>query len=1067
MKNCFRMALVFVLMMSPGIMVASRHSINSQAANPASPQESITVKGTVTGDGEPIVGATVVWDGTTTGTVTDIDGHYTLNIAPDATIVVSFIGYETVKTAVNGRSEININLKSAAQALDEVVVVGYGTQKKKLVTGSTVQVKGESIAKLNTVDVLGAMQGQTPGVNITSANGQPGAGFKMNIRGLGTIGDAEPLVVIDGMAGGDINMLNPSDIESIDVLKDAASSAIYGSRAANGVILVTTKQGKAGKLQLSFDAYYGWQNPAKMPETLTAQQTMALTNESRFMNGQPALDWNEQLGGRVCKMIQDGWNGTNWLEEMRVKNAATQNYAVSLNGGSEVSRFALGFSYTSQDGIFGKPRASQYDRYTARVNSDHSLVRVNGRDVLKIGENVSFYHSSKNGIEQRMLGFNDIEGAIKTTPLLPMYNADGTYYTQADKMADGWNYNPEEYNPILVIAKNRGNNLTRNWGLTAQAYVDFEPIKNLRYHSAFSYRYGDSSYRKFIEPYIASTNQSSDAFQVTQEMESKHNISVENTISYKLPEFGGHAIDVLVGQSYEHMAYGEHLHVENSVAAGSQLSTLQPDMDHAWISNTANVLGSTVLRGKPMDDWTLVSFFGRLNYSFKERYMLTAIIRSDGSSNFARGHRWGYFPSVSAGWVVTEENFMQGAKSWLDMLKIRASYGRNGNQNIDNFQYVSPVAFDNSHVYNFGPTILSTTGQKSVGAFAKSLANTGITWEKSQQIDVGLDATMLGSRLRLNFDWYKKTTKDWLVQAPVLDAAGTAAPYINGGDVDNKGFEIGLAWNDKAGRDFQYGVNVNLSYNKNEVTRIANPEGIIHGDAGVLSKTSNEFYRAQVGQPIGYFWGLKTAGVFQNQAQIDAWRAAGNGFANANPRPGDIAYVDYHHDGKIDELDKTKIGDPNPDFRLGLGINMSYKGLDFNLAATGAFGQQVLFTYRSATTYAFDRWHGEGTSNRYGIATKPDDLDATMLEDADFLRIQSLSLGYDFKKLFPRIPFSQLRLYVSGQNLYTFTGYKGMDPEVGFGGNNLQGDGRAWMSGIDIGSYPAPRTFLIGLNIKY
>lgn len=645
---------------------------SSVACAPNKPAQ-ITVSGVVTGDGEPVIGATIKVDGTAQGTVTDTDGRFTLSVAPDATLIFSYIGYETQRIAVGGRTNISVVLSTDAKQLDEVVVVGYGVQKKKLVTGATVQVKGDDLAKLNTTSVLSAMQSQTPGVNITSANGQPGEGFKVNIRGLGTVGDAEPLVVIDGMAGGDLNLLNPSDIESIDVLKDAASAAIYGSRAANGVILVTTKQGKAGKIQVSLDAYYGWQNAARVPEMLTARQTMALTNEGRFMSGQPELNWRDQLGGRVYETIQDGWTGTNWLEDMRVKNAATQNYAVSLNGGSDTSRFAAGFSYTKQDGIFGKPKASSYDRYTARLNSDHTIIKGRDHDILTVGENLSFYYTNKSGIEQRMGGQNDIETALTTTPLLPTYNTVGGYYTQDDKQAEGWNYSNEIYNPALVVDKDHGNNRERHYGLNAQAYLNYEPMKGLRLRSSFSYKLHDQSYRRLIEPYNGSTNKSNDSYTVRQEMQSKHNISVENTASYKLPEWGLHTFDVLVGQSYEKMAYGETLMAQNSVPDGQQLPTMQPDMDHAWITNTSNMLGSTLLKGYPADDWSLLSFFGRINYSFKERYMATVIMRADGSSNFSRGNRWGYFPSVSAGWVVSEEPFMKSTRSWLDQLKLRAS----------------------------------------------------------------------------------------------------------------------------------------------------------------------------------------------------------------------------------------------------------------------------------------------------------------------------------------------------------------------------------------------------------
>lgn len=1064
MKNRIQSYLLASLLTLAGVLLPSGLGVVARAVTQA---PSITVNGTVTDGKLSVIGAGVIEKGTTNGTITDIDGNFTLKVAPNATLVISYIGFETQEVAVNGQTHLDIVLMEDSEALEEVVVVGYGTQKKKNVTGATVQVKGEDAAKLNTTSVLGALQSQTPGVNITSVNGQPGEGFKVNIRGLGTVGDSEPLYVIDGMIGGDINMLNPGDIESIDVLKDAASAAIYGSRAANGVILVTTKQGKKGKLQATFDAYYGWQNAANMPKLLTAQESMALTNESRFMKNLPLLDWKEQLGDRVWGMIQDGWQGTNWLESIKVKNAATQNYSFGLNGGSDVSRFSLGISYTSQDGIFGAPKASKYDRYTVRLNSDHTLVKGRDHDILKIGENVNFYYSTHHGISQNMVGYNDINVALNTTPLLPMYNAAGELYTQDDKSIDGWNYSNEEYNPILAVINETGNNMYRNFGLAAQVYLDLEPIKGLKYHGAFNFRRTSETGRRLISPYRGSTNKTSDAYNVTQEMKASNEISVENTISYKFPVFSGNAFDVLIGHTFEKTSYGERLYVSNSVPDGQQLPTMQPDMEHAWISNTANVLGSTSLKGNPFPDWSLLSFFGRINYNYRDRYLVTAIIRADGSSNFARGHRWGYFPSVSAGWTISEENFMKNSRSWLDQLKVRASWGQNGNQNIDNFQYISPVAFDLSHAYNFGDTILSTSGQKSTGAYAKTLANPDISWEKSEQLNIGLDAAFFNSRLRFNFDWYKKSTKDWLVQAPVLDTAGANPPYINGGDVENKGYEIGISWRDDVNKNFSYGVNVNLSYNRNEVTRIANPEGIVHGDKLVLSKSSNEFYRAQVGYPIGYFWGYETAGVFQNQQEIDSWRVAGNGFSSTDPRPGDIIYVDRDHNGVIDELDKTNIGNPNPDYRLGLGINLAWKGLDFSATATGSFGHQLLFVYRDKTTHAFERWHGEGTTNRYGDAIRYDDVNDTQLENGDYLRLQNVTLGYDFKKLFPRIPFSQLRLYVSGQNLYTFTNYPGMDPEVGFGGNDQIGNHRVWMSGIDIGSYPAARTIMIGINIKY
>ena len=1061
-----------VLLMSIFLMYGLAYSGSTWAASShhamSVEQQKQTVKGVVNDNYGAVIGASVIEKGNpSNGVITDFDGNFEISVNSGATIVISYIGYKSQEIVINGQTELNILLESDAQDLEEVVVVGYGVQKKKLVTGATVQVKGDDIAKLNTTSALTALQGQTPGVNITASNGQPGEGFKVNIRGMGTIGDSEPLYVIDGVAGGDINTLNPADIETIDVLKDAASAAIYGSRAANGVILITTKQGKSGKISISYDGYVGIQNAYKMPQLLSAQQMMALTDESRYMEGVPVLDWKTQLGERVYNMIQNGWQGSNFLEEIRVKNAITHNHALNLAGGTDLSKFSAGFSYTKQNGIFGKPVASTYNRYTARLNSSHVLVKGKEHDILRFGENLTFYYSTKTGIAQLMNGYNDIQNSIKAMPILPVYNANGGLYSQADKEADGWIYSNEEANPILPMANETGNNLNRSYGLNATAYLDFEPIKGLRYHTSFSYKNTSITNRSLTIPYTASTNKTSDSYTVTQNSSVGHKIAFENTLTYMMPTMGKWNLEFIIGQSFEKTTVGEDLSITNSALDGTQLPTMKGDMDHAWITNTTNALNGTSISGKPWPDWSLLSFFGRWNVNYDEKYMATFIIRTDGSSNFARGHRWGTFPSVSAGWVISSEKFMEKTRSWLDFLKLRASWGKNGNQSISNFQYLSPVAFDPSSVYNFGQTILNTTGTKNIGAYATTLANENVTWETSQQFDLGIDARFINGRLGLAFDWYNKSTKDWLLQAPILDTAGTGAPFINGGDVENKGFEVALSWNDQIGSDFRYGVNLNLSYNKNEVTRIANPEGIIHGDAGVLSKTSNEFYRAQVGFPIGYFWGYQTAGVFQNQTDIDNWVAAGNGLASGNPRPGDIIYVDANHDGKIDETDKTMIGDPNPDFRLGFSLNMGYKGFDFGITTTGAFGHQIYFGYRKNTTYALDRWHGEGTSNRYGVAVLSDDVTDLNLENADYLRIQNITLGYDFKQLVPKMPFSKARLYVSAQNLFTFTSYKGLDPEVGFGGNNLYGQGNNWMTGVDLGSYPSPRTFLVGINLSY
>lgn len=1039
-------------------------------------QSNVTIKGVVSSvvDGEVLIGVNVIQKGTANGTITNFDGEYVLTVPSGSEIEFSYIGYlsQTVQV-VAGKTEYSVSLREDTQSLDEVVVIGYGVQKKKLVTGATVQVSGENIQKLSTTSALSALQSQTPGVNITQGSGQPGENFKVTIRGLGTIGNSSPLYVIDGIAGGDMNALNPSDIESIDVLKDAASAAIYGARAANGVILVTTKQGKAGKTSISYDGFIGVQNVYKMPSLLNAKEYMSIMDEMRFNEGNAGYDWANLLPDYLYERIQNGtWNGTNWLEEIRNKNALTQNHAINLTGGNDASRFALGFSYASQEGIFGKPAASEYDRYTARVNSEHILLKGEGFNIITIGENLTYSFTERSGVGVGNIYWNDVHNALVANPLMPVYDQQGNYYDQNSKDREGWTLDGMTVNPIgSMMYSTRGNNLTKTHRLQANAYLEIQPIKNLRYKSTFGYHMSASSNRSYGYAHKLSTSSTQDHDEVTQGSDVGYRISWDNTIAYAM-NLTDHAFDVVVGQSIEKWGMGDHME------ASGRESLFPGKYDYAWLDNVRPTdINRIGLDGNPWGEGAIASFFGRANYNYKETYMASFTLRADGSSNFARGNRWGYFPSVSAGWVLTNEAFMEGTQSWMDFLKLRASWGQNGNADIDNFQYLATVAFDANNAYYFGESKNTVT----TGGYADILPNADITWETSEQIDIGVDARFMTGRLGLAFDWFKKTTKDWLVQAPTLASFGTGAPYINGGDIENKGVEVGLNWNDRAG-DFTYGVNLNWTWQKNEVTRIANSEKVIHGLTNVLSQGTSEMYRAQVGYPLGYFYGYKTEGVFQNQAQIDERRAAGKGTLDT-AQPGDVIFADLEQDGVIDEKDKTMIGDPNPDHLLGFSINLGYKGFDLGITATGAFGQQVAKSYRSFadsplhnyTTEIFDRWHGEGTSNKLprltsGSHTNYQYISDIWIEDAGYVKLQNITIGYDFKKLFKKMPLGQARLYVTAQNLFTITGYSGMDPEVGYGGDRdsetSDNHGR-WATGIDLGFYPSPRTYLVGVNIKF
>jgi TonB-linked SusC/RagA family outer membrane protein len=593
----------------------------------------------------------------------------------------------------------------------------------------------------------------------------------------------------------------------------------------------------------------------------------------------------------------------------------------------------------------------------------------------------------------------------------------------------------------------------------------------LVFKSQFGYKLQAYSVRSFIRAYDLATSVSRTENEVEQRSGLGYGYTWDNTLNYIFAA-GNHHVDILAGQSVEKWGMGESIRATNQ-------KTLFDDFEHAYLVNTGTVAaGQTTVTGNPATQGSLVSVFGRINYNYNETYLATLVFRADGSSNFASGKRWGYFPSVSAGWVVTNESFMAATSSWMDFLKIRASWGQNGNCNISPFQYLATVAFDDAR-YAFGTNKTITT----IGGYADKLANPDVTWETSEQINIGLDARFFHSRLGLTFDWYTKNTKDWLVQAPVLGAYGmgaSGAPYVNGGDITNKGVEFALNWNDRIS-DFTYGIDANVSYNKNEVTRIANSEGIIHGNPNVLSQGTTEMYRAQVGYPIGYFYGYQTAGIFQTLADIEAWKATGDGILQGNVQPGDIKFVDRNHDGKIDEDDKTQIGNPWPTFRMGLNLHVGYKGADLSMAMYGAFGQQIAKAYRefasspaeNYTTEVFQRWHGAGTSNKWPRLTagsNPNYMNISdiYIEDGDFLRCQNITVGYDFKYLFPKLPFGQLRFYFTAQNLFTITGYSGMDPEVGYSPTvTAVTAADNWTSGVDIGFYPVPRTYLIGINLKF
>ena len=1051
-------------------VVVQRKNANNTKANQGKKR---TVKGTVKdNNGEPVIGATIMESGTKNGTVTDADGNFVIEIASDSKLDITSIGYksQTVKPSATGTT--SVSLSEDSNLLDDVVVVGYGTQRKKLITGSTVHVTADDIAAVNAVDAFGALQSQASGMNIVMNSGQPGEGYKVTIRGMGTAGSNTPLYVVDGVPGANIDDLSPNDIESIDVLKDAASSAIYGARASNGVILVTTKKGKAGgHVQVSFDGYMGWQNPNTNDVTpLNAKQYMEINDKAYQIQGVATYDWQKLIPKQYAQIMNGTWNGTNWLEETTIHNAPIHNASLSISGGSEISRFALGFTKFHQTGTIGAPADPKYDRYTVRLNSDYSLIKKKGRDILKIGENATFSATDKRGVSVGGIYGNSIRNLLAMSPLLPAYNDEGGYYEYKDIQADAWDFSAEMANPLAQMKYDNGYGYTKVYRLQTNFFLEFSPIKDLTYRASAGWLYRHREGRSYVPVYELSSKKSNPNDDVSQNQSYSVRWSLENTLNW-VKSFDKHNIDVLLGQSVEKWGYGNGVNVTNS-------NSLFPgSFDHAYIAN-ANVVDPslTSIGGSPEAQGALSSFFGRVNYNYDETYLLSLVLRADGSSNFARGHRWGYFPSISAGWVISNEKFMESTKAWMDFLKIRASWGQNGNCNISNFQYLATIALDDPYYFN-------NKDNPALGAYPNILPNEDVKWETSEQLDFGFDARFLNNRLGVAFDWYKKTTKDWLVRAPMLLSYGTNAPYVNGGDIENKGYEIQLNWNDKIGKDFRYSVSANFSHNKNEVTRLANSEGIIHGGSNAIAQNTAELYRIQVGYPIGYFWGYEMEGIIQNEKQLQEYldrNCSGdkaNSLQGESLQPGDVMFKDVNGNGKIDkgDDDKTMIGDPNPDFTLGLNINISYKGFDFALNGYGSFGQQVAKSYRQFSDHPDDNyctdvytkyWTGEGSTNRYprfsdGKTANMSEISRVWIEDADFFKISRISLGYDFKRLYSKLPVQKCRLYVALSNFFTFTGYSGMDPEVGFG------NGASWASGIDCGYYPSARSWQVGLNINF
>lgn len=1009
--------------------------------------------------GLPLQDVTIQVKSTTNGTTTDKEGNFSLRVSDNSILVFSYLGFDKVEMAVGNQTSFNIKLSPSNTTLNQLVVIGYGVQQKKLTTGATVEVKGANIEKRANISPLSALQGQTPGVSITSTGAAPGSqGFRVNIRGAGTVGQTTPLFIVDGVQTSDITYLNSSDIASIDVLKDAASAAIYGARAANGVILITTKTGTPGFSQVSFDAYYGIQNASKRIKVLGAKDYIDMMNEMYTNSGRPLLYADEAHNKDIINKVG---GGTDWMDLILGKNVPIENYNLGTQGGTDKSTYALSLSYAKQGSLIGGSDLSDYKRVTFRLNTEHKVYK----DILTMGQHLSYSNERKYG------GNNyPVNGAIRTPPTLQNRNADdpSRYYYNSSTATGGDNadglLSTEITNPYAVML-NSNYNLNKYNKVIGDVYVELKILDNLKFRSALTLDYAASSYRGYqaIYPNLSAiVNTKSGVTIVAQSISEHLAIGSENTLNYTTSIHGDHMIDALVGMS--------SLKTHDEYLSAGNRNLLYDGFDYAWINNAkgTNSSGTMNMSGSPTDD-ALLSYFGRVNYNYQGKYLASVILRSDGSSRFDKDHRRGYFPSFSVGWNVTSESFMQSTSSWLTYLKLRGSWGQNGNMNIPPYYYLALVG-------SYFPYSLGGDGNSVVGAAITNAGNASLSWEKSQSTNLGFDAQLFNSGFGIAFDWYNRKTRDWLVLENIPSIYGIGAPYINGGDVMNKGIELSVSYTKNVNKDFNYSLSGNVAFNKNTVGSIPTKDGILHGRTETLYPNSAEVTRSQDGFPLGYFWGLKTNGIFQTEDEVANYVGKDGKMIQPDARPGDIRYVDRNGDGQIRDDDKTMIGDGHPDFIFGLTGAISYKGFDFYVVANGVTGNQILQNYMDPTRTHWNmtqdlynkRWHGEGTSNRYPR------LDAQMsnwinfsdvfLYNGSYLKINTVTLGYDFAKTMLKIKqFSELRLYITGQNLYNFTSYNGMDPEVGTGNNGADQS----EIGRDTGIYPHARTILVGINIKF
>lgn len=984
-------------------------------------QNQITIKGTVTDSGnETVPGASVLVKGTMQGTITDANGKYTLQASPDAVLVFSFIGYQTREIPVNNQTTINVQLQQQAYNVGEVVVVGYGTQKKIEVTGSVAQVKGDDISKQSSVNPMSALQGKVAGVQITNS-GAPGSSPQIRIRGVGTVyGNANPLYVVDGVWYDDISFLNPNDIESMNILKDASSESIYGIRAANGVVLITTKKGSRDTAPVvTYNGYAGNQ---------------VVTNQIKMANGPEfatMINELDQINGVTPRYANpSGYGTTDWYHQI-LGNAFTTNHQVSVAGGGAKSTYNLSLGYLKQDGIV---KTNTFDRYTARFQNDMQLYNF-----LKVGYTLVGSVNTSNDIDGSI--FHQLYAAA---PIVPVYYADGTYGDPNDFNVG----NSNSFNPQVTI--DFFNQKSTNYRLSGNLHADLNLGKHLTFHTSAGTDFGQNEVKNYLPQYTATLSQRNSTSVLNISRGETRNWLVENTLTYD-NTFGKHDVKLLAGQSaqsYKYYGFSANAQdVPNGTSGDHYLSLGDPANRYVSDNGSLN---------------TVASYFGRLNYSYASKYMLTASLRADGSSKFSGSNRWGIFPSVGVGWVLSQENFMKN-QQLFNTLKLRGSWGKIGNMSVP--ANLSVLTVNSGYVYVGG------NGSTAGGASITTIVPPVTYWERGVGTDVGLEAAVLDSRLSAEIDYYNRKTEKAIFDIPILGSLGTTGSSIIGNQAtfQNQGFEFLVNWKNNINEDFSYSVSANLSMNNNKVLSVSTGANPIYQAVGTTG--SNNFNtRTVVGQPIGEFYGLKVIGVFQTADEVQAYKK-GTTVIQPNAVPGDFKFQDVNGDGVIDDKDRVVLGNPNPKYTYGFNTTWNYKVFDLTLDFQGVAGVDVYNanlglrygTENFSQDFYNKRWHGSGTSNTYPSANigggQNYRSNSFYVENGSYFRVRNVQLGYTFpKSIMDRIKLNKLRVYVNAQNALNLFSYRGFSPEIGGGPTR---------AGVDVNVYPLYATYTFGVNVTF